>query len=105
MRHATRLSILAAALVLGASSAHAFTMNNQGTTGSYSGNYGGTLTDPGSQIRNYSTPDLSTPATDPAARPEGFSFRFGSGPLGSDTNRRLAPPAWSMDPLYLERDH
>jgi hypothetical protein len=109
MSHATRLAVLAVALTLAASGAHAFTFGNQGTTSTYGSqggsSYGSTLTDPGSQIRNYSTPDLSTPNTSPTTRPEGFSFRFGAGPMGSDTNRRLAPPAWSLDPLYLERDH
>jgi len=106
MSHAIRLPIFAAALVV-ASSAHAFTINDQqGTTGSYTGNFGSTLTDPGSQIRNYGGMDLTTPKTGATAQPEGFSFRFGSGSsLSADTNRRLAPPAWSTDPLYLERDH
>ena len=109
MSHAIRLAVLTVALTLGASGAHAFTTGNQGTTSTYgsqgSSSYGGTLTDPGSQIRNYSTPDLSTPNTSTTTPSEGFSFRFGAGPMGSDTNRRLAPPAWSTDPLYLERDH
>lgn len=109
MSHATRLAVLTAALMLAASGARAFTYGNSGTTSTYgsqgSSSYGNTLTDPGSQIRNYSTPDLSTPNTATTTRPEGFSFRFGAGPMGSDTNRRLAPPAWSTDPLYLERDH
>jgi hypothetical protein len=114
MNHAIRLAVLAAALTLAASGAHAFTFGNQGTTnqgttstyGSQGGsNFGSTLTDPGSQIRNYSAPDLTTPNTSTTTPPEGWSFRFGAGPTGSDTNRRLAPPAWSLDPLYLERDH
>ena len=108
MSHATRLAILAAALTLAGSSAHAFTLN-QGTTGTSGApggsNYGSTLTDPGSAIRNYSGPDLTTPKESTTTQPEGFSFRFGAGPMGSDTNRRLAPPAWSTDPLYFERDH
>jgi hypothetical protein len=103
MSYATRLPILTAALVLAASSAHAFTVGGQGTTGTYSGNYGSTLTDPGDQVRNFGTPDLSTPGTGSTGQKEGFSFRFGSGPFGADMNRRLAPPAWSTDPLYLER--
>jgi hypothetical protein len=109
MSHATRL-VLAAALALAASSAHAFTIGDQSSTGTYTiqggSNFGGTLTDPGSQIRNYGALDLSTPNGSTTTAPqEGFSFRFGAGPMGSDTNRRLAPPAWSTDPLYLERDH
>ena len=110
MSHATRLAVLTVALTLAASGAHAFTTGNQGTPSAYGSTqggsgYGGTLTDPGSQIRNYSTPDLSTPNTSTTTQPEGFSFRFGAGPMGSDASRRLAPPAWSTDPLYLERDH
>jgi hypothetical protein len=108
MSHATRLAVLAVALTLTASGAHAFTYNQAttGTSGTQGGSsYGGTLTDPGSAIRNYSGPDLTTPKESTTTQPEGFSFRFGAGPMGSDTNRRLAPPAWSTDPLYLERDH
>jgi hypothetical protein len=107
MSHSIRLAILTAALTLAASGAHAFTIGNQqGTTSGQGGsNYGSTLTDPGSAIRNYSGPDLTTPKESTTTPPEGFSFRFGAGPMGSDTNRRLAPPAWSLDPLYLERDH
>jgi len=109
MSHATRLAVLTAALMLTASGAHAFTTGNQGTTSPYGtqggSSYGGTLTDPGSAIRNYSGPDLTTPKESTTTQPEGFSFRFGAGPMGSDTNRRLAPPGWSTDPLYLERDH
>ena len=109
MSYATRVSVLTAALVLAASSAHAFTVGGQGgtTAGSYGGNYGSTLTDPGDQVRNFGTMDLSTPGANANSnnQSEGFSFKFGSGPFGADTNRRLAPPAWSTDPLYLERDH
>lgn len=111
MSHATRLTVLTAALLLAASSAHAFTIGGQTNSGTYSGNYGSTLTDPGDQVRNFGNGgiDLSTPGTNSNsnsnAQAGGFGFRFGAGPLGSDTNRRLAPPAWSTDPLYLERDH
>lgn len=109
MSHATRLTVMTAALVLAASSAHAFTVGDQGNTSTYRGNYGSTLSDPGDQVRNFGSGplDLSTPGTNSTsnAPKEGFSFKFGAGPLGSDTNRRLAPPAWSTDPLYLERDH
>ena len=110
MSHLTRVLVLTGTLVLAASHASAFTTGNQGSTNTYGStqggsSYGGTLTDPGSQIRNYSTPDLTTPNTSTTTQPEGFSFRFGAGPMGSDANRRLAPPAWSTDPLYLERDH
>jgi hypothetical protein len=109
MSHATRLAVLTAALLLAASGAHAFTVNGGGTGGSYSGNAGSTLTDPGDQVRNFGNGamDLSTPGTNSNSNAQsgGFNFRFGSGPVGSDTNRRLAPPAWSTDPLYLERDH
>jgi hypothetical protein len=109
MSRATRLLAMTAALTLAASSTHAFTTGNQGTTGTAGAqggsSYGGTLTDPGSAIRNYTGPDLTTPKESTTTQPEGFSFRFGAGPMGSDTNRRLAPPAWSTDPLYLERDH
>ena len=108
MSRTTRLAVFAAALTFVASGAQAFTFN-QGTTGTSGApagsNYGSTLTDPGSAIRNYSGPDLTTPKESMTTQPEGFSFRFGAGPTGSDTNRRLAPPAWSTDPLYLERDH
>lgn len=104
MSLATRLVAVTAALVLAASSAHAFTYN-QGTTygGQGATSYGSTLTDPGSQIRNYSGADLTTPTESTTTRPEGFSFHFGSGPFGVDSNRRLAPPKWSTDPLYLEK--
>jgi hypothetical protein len=111
MSHATRLTVLTAALVLAASSAHAFTVGDQGNTSTYRGSYGSTLSDPGDQVRNFGSGplDLSTPGTNSTSNSQmgGFSFRYvaGAGPLGSDTNRRLAPPAWSTDPLYLERDH
>jgi hypothetical protein len=107
MSHATRLAVVTAALMLAASSAHAFTYGNSGTTSTYGSqggtSYGSTLTDPGSQIRNYNGVDLTTPKDTTTTPPEGFSFRFGSGPLGSDSARRLAPPKWSTDPLYLEK--
>jgi hypothetical protein len=106
MSHATRLAVMTTALLLAASSAHAFTYG-QGTTSTSGGqggtSYGSTLTDPGSQIRNFSGVDLTTPKESTTTPPEGFGFRFGAGPLGSDTNRRLAPPKWSTDPLYLEK--
>ncbi len=110
MAHATRLTIMAAALALAASSAHAFTVGDQASTPAYRGSFGSTLTDPGDQVRNFGSTgrlDLSTPNTNATsnAPTEGFSFRFGAGPMGSDSNRRLAPPAWSTDPLYFERDH
>ena len=76
MSHPTRLFVLTGALVLAASSAHAFTYGDQTTTspnGSQSRSYGSTLTDPGSQFRNYGGVDLTTPKT--ATTPtEGFSF-------------------------------
>jgi len=105
MSHPTRLFVLTGALVLAASSTHAFTYGAQTTTSPYgtqSRSYGGTLTDPGSQIRNYGGVDLTTPKTSTTPT-EGFSFRFDSGPFGSSANRRLAPPKWSTDPLYLEK--
>jgi hypothetical protein len=106
MSHPTRLLLLTGALLLAAPGAHAFTFGDQTTTngsGSPSRSYGGTLTDPGSQIRNYGGVDLTTPKTSTTTPTEGFSFRFDSGPFGSGTNRRLAPPKWSTDPLYLEK--
>ena len=109
MNLATRLTVLTAALALTASSAHAFTVGDQAGTGTYRGSYGSTLTDPVDQVRNFGAGplDQSTPGTNSSsnAQPGGWSLRFGAGPLGSDTNRRLAPPAWSTDPLYLEHDH
>jgi len=109
MNHLARLLAMTAALMLAVASAHAFTMTDQSSPNTASGqgatNYGSTLTDPGSQIRTYQGLDLSTPNGSTTTTQEGFSFRFGAGPMGSDTNRRLAPPAWSTDPLYLERDH
>lgn len=107
MSHQTRLLVLAGALVLAASSAHAFTFGDQTTTsnnGAQTRSYGSTLTDPGSQIRTYDGVDLTTPKPS-TTQPEGFSFRFESGAFGSGTNQRLAPPKWSTDPLYLEKDH
>jgi hypothetical protein len=108
MSHPTRLLVLTAALMLAASSAHAFTFGDQTTTNSNSAptrSYGGTLTDPGSQIRTYDGVDLTTPKTSTTTPTEGFSFRFGSssGPFGSGSSQRLAPPKWSTDPLYLEK--
>jgi hypothetical protein len=99
MRYSIGLPVLAAALVLTASSAHAFTFSNQGSTSSY----GSTLADPGDQVRNFGAGGLSE-GSGSSSQSGGFSgFRFGSGSFGADTNRRLAPPAWSTDPLYLER--
>jgi hypothetical protein len=105
MSHPTRLLVLTGALLLAASSAHAFTYGDQTTispSGSQSRGFGSTLTDPGSQIRSYDGVDLTTPKTSTAPT-EGFSFRFESGAFGSGTNKRLAPPKWSTDPLYLEK--
>jgi hypothetical protein len=105
MSHPTRLLVLTAALMLAASSAHAFTFGDQTTTngsGPQSRSFGSTLMDPGSEIRNYSGVDLTTPKAS-TAQPEGFSFKFGAGTLGADSNRRMAPPKWSTDPLYLDK--
>jgi hypothetical protein len=106
MSHPTRLLVFTAALLLAGSSAHAFTFGDQTTTngsGAQSRSFGSTLMDPGSEIRNYSGVDLTTPKTT-TTQPEGFSFKFGTGgSLSADTNRRLAPPKWSTDPLYLEK--
>jgi hypothetical protein len=106
MSHPTRLLVLTAALLLAASSAHAFTFGDQTTTngsGAQSRSFGSTLMDPGSEIRNYSGADLTTPKTSTTTQPEGFSFKFGAGSLSAETNRRLAPPKWSTDPLYLDK--
>ena len=105
MSHPTRLLVLTGALVFAASSAHAFTYGDQTTTNSYgsqSRSYGSTLSDPGAQIRSYGGVDLTTPKTTTTPT-EGFSFRFESGAFGSAANRRLTPPKWSTDPLYLEK--
>lgn len=101
MSHPTRLLVLTAALVLAASSAHAFTFGDQTTTngsGPQSRSFGSTLMDPGSEIRSYGGVDLTTPKTSTTPT-EGFSFRFESGPFGSGANNRLAPPKWSTNPV------
>jgi hypothetical protein len=107
-----RTPVLAAVLMLVAPSAHAFTFGNgnQGSTGS---SYGGSLTSPGSSLASPGGAPGGTLATpeDQAknfgsgtgSQDGGLSFRFGSGPLGSNSSQRLAPPAWSNNPLYLER--
>jgi hypothetical protein len=108
MRYLT--PVFAAALMLVAPSAHAFTFGdgNQGSTGSY----GGSLTSPGSSLTSPGGAPGGTLATpeDQAknfgsggSQDGGLSFRFGSGPFGSSSNQRLAPPAWSNNPLYLDR--
>jgi hypothetical protein len=105
MRYLT--PVLATALMLVAPSAHAFTFGNgsQGSTGSY----GGSLTSPGSSLTSPgSIPGgaLATPedqaknfGSGTGTQDGGPSFRFG----GSNSNQRLAPPAWSTNPLYFER--
>jgi hypothetical protein len=110
MRYLT--PVFAAALMVAAPSAHAFTFGNgnQGTPGSS----GGSLTSPGSSLTSpggapggtLATPEdqaknFGTGAT--GSQDGGLSFRFGSGPFGSSANQNLAPPAWSTNPLFLDR--
>jgi hypothetical protein len=109
MRYLT--PVFAAALMLVAPSAHAFTFGNgnQGSTGGY----GGSLTSPGSSLTSPGAIPGGALAT-PEDQAKNFgngtgnqdgdlSFRFGSGPYGSSSSQRLAPPAWSNNPLYFER--
>jgi hypothetical protein len=110
MNSLARLPVFAAALMLAASGAHAFTFGNGGTTGG-SGNggatssYGSTLTSPGGgtlatpedQAKNFGSGNTGS-------QDGGLSFHVGpTAPFGSGTNQRLAPPAWVGSPLYFER--
>jgi hypothetical protein len=109
MRYLAGLPVLAA-LALAAPGAHAFTVENQGATSNYTvnnfgtlNNFGSTLTAPG-QTRSVgnalsSTPDASTSGT--GSQMGGFSFRVG--PQSSFGATNLRPPAWSTNPLFLDR--
>jgi hypothetical protein len=108
MNYLARLPVFAAALMLAAPGAHAFTFGNGGTTGSggnggATSSYGSTLTTPGSGA--LATPEVRNFDSGSAGSLDGGtgfpSFRFGAGPSGS--SQRLAPPAWVGDPLYFER--
>ena len=96
----TRLTVSAALLtLLAASNAHAFTFESPPTPTAPSGSYGNTLTNPGSAL---ATPEdqaknFGSGTTDGQG---GLSFRFGS---ANGQQQRLAPPAWSSNPLYLDR--
>jgi hypothetical protein len=109
MRYLAGLPVLAA-LALAAPGARAFTFENQGATSNYTvnnfgtlNNSGSTLTAPG-QTRSVgdalaSTPGASTSGT--GSQMGGFSFHVGPQSSFGATNMR--PPAWSTDPLFLER--
>jgi hypothetical protein len=112
MNYLARLPVFAAALMLVAPGAHAFTFGNGGTTGGSGSNggptssYGSTLTSPGSGW--LATPEVKNLDSGNAGGLEGGgtgtpSFRFGAGPFGAGSSQRLAPPAWVGDPLYFER--
>jgi len=106
VRHFAGLSLFAA-LVLVAPAAHAFTMNQDGTStpaaksnGGTQRNYGGTLTTPGV---GYSTGDSTaiTPSASSDTNTPKPGFSFHTGPASNSSNLRA--PAWSTDPLYRER--
>jgi hypothetical protein len=103
MRYLT--PVFAAALILAAPSAHAFTFGN--ATQSSSGGAGWTST-PGSSLTNPSgvPGSLATPedqvknfggGTD--GQQGGLNLRFG----GANSNNRLSTPSWSNNPLYLDK--
>jgi len=106
VRHFAGLSLFAA-LVLVGPAAHAFTMNQDGTStpaaksnGGTQRNYGGTLTTPGV---GYSTGDSTaiTPSASSDTNTPKPGFSFHTGPASNSSNLRA--PAWSTDPLYRER--
>jgi hypothetical protein len=112
--HLASLAVLAA-LALAAPGAHAFTIENQGATSNYSvnnfgtlNNFGSTLTTPG-QTRSVgdalsSTPGASTPGASTSgtgSQMGGFSFHVG--PQSSFGAANMRPPAWSTNPLFLDR--
>jgi len=114
MNYLARLPVFAAALMLVAPGAHAFTFGNGGTTGG-SGNggatssYGSTLTSPGGGTLATPEDQAKNFGSGNAGGLDGgtgtSSFRFGAGPFGAGSNQRLAPPAWVGDPLYFDRGH
>jgi len=109
MRCLAGLPVLAA-LALAAPGAHAFTFENQGATSNYTvnnfgtlNNFGSTLTAPG-QTRSVGDALSSTPGagtSDTGSQMGGFSFHVG--PRSSFGATNLRPPAWSTDPLFLDR--
>jgi hypothetical protein len=112
MRYPAALPVVAA-LVLAAPSAQAFTFGDQGATSNYTPNnfsstlnsYGSTLTAPGQPARSFSDALATTPGTSSAgtgSQMGGFSFHVGpqSNSFGA---MKLTPPAWSYNPLYLDR--
>jgi hypothetical protein len=113
MNSLARLPVFAAALLLAAPGAHAFTFGNGGTTGGSGSNggatssYGSTLTTPGSgalatpEVKNFDSGNAGS--LDGGTSGPSFRFGAGAGPFGAGSNQRLAPPAWVGDPLYFER--
>lgn len=109
MRYLAGLPVVAA-LALAAPGAHAFTFENQGATSNYTvnnfgtlNNYGSTLSTPG-PTRSVgsalsSTPDASTSGT--GSQMGGFSFHVG--PQSSFGAANMRPPAWSTNPLFLDK--
>ena len=88
------IPIVAAVLVFGLPAAYAFTIENSGG----STNVGSTLVDPDEQVKNLGSGTTTTTT-------EGTTgLRFSVGPAnGSGTNLSGPPPAWSRNPLFLEK--
>jgi hypothetical protein len=86
------IPIVAAVLVFGLAAAHAFTIEN----GAGSTNAGSTLVDPDQQAKNLGSGTTTTEGT--------TGLRFSVGPAnGSGTNLSGPPPAWSRNPLFLDK--
>jgi hypothetical protein len=108
MRFFTGLPVLAALALALAAPAHAFTIENQGTTNTYTvnnygaNNYGSTLETPGQPRGNFGDA-LSTPSTSNTGTTMG-GFSFHVGPQSGFGASNLRPPAWSTTPLFLERN-
>jgi hypothetical protein len=82
--------IVAAALAFGLASAHAFTFedNGAGTSG------GSTLVDPDQQVKSVGAGTTNGQG----------GLRFNVGPAsGFGTNLSGPPPAWSRNPLFLDK--
>jgi hypothetical protein len=112
MRHVAGLPVVAV-LALATTGAQAFTIENQNTTNNATNytvnnfgatNYGSTLATPGQPRSNFGdafSSGSSTANSTTGSQMGGFSFHVG--PQSSFGASNMRPPAWSTNPLYLDR--
>jgi hypothetical protein len=97
MKKALALLALVTAAVLAASGAHAFTFEN----GPPDRNGGGSLVDPGDQVKSSGSPGTATREGGSDSR---FQFSVGPSSGSAFSNRpNTSPPAWVGNPLYLDK--